>query len=186
MVRFKIHIRKIIGLQDALTDVLLLLTEHLDDALADLVVRDLDVVLGVTVILHQGKEVIVGDVKLRGTKQVSLCVQEGEGGSGVGRWGRATHKLVLLAADVGDIHVVGGGRQILELLASEDIDGDDVDLGVTVLAGLGGRHVDNLAGAALNDDVTVLTQSRALHGVGGGRASIGGLEGDVVLFISLV
>ena len=78
---------------------------------------------------------------------------------------------------------MGGGRQILELLASEDIDGDDVDLGVTVLASLGGRHVDDLARTALDNDVTVLTQSRALHGVGGGGAGIGGLEGDIVLFI---
>lgn len=80
---------------------------------------------------------------------------------------------------------MGGGREILKLLASEDIDGDKVDLGVTVLSSLGGGHVDDLAGTALDDDVTVLTQSRALHGVGGGRASIGGVEGDVVLYIRL-
>lgn len=52
---------KIAGL---LTDVLLLLTEKLDDTLANLALGELDIVLGVTVILHQGKEVIVGDVKL--------------------------------------------------------------------------------------------------------------------------
>lgn len=54
---------KIAGL---LTDVLLILTEKLDDTLANLAVGELDIVLGVTVILHQGKEVIVGDVKLEG------------------------------------------------------------------------------------------------------------------------
>ena len=68
------------------------------------------------------------------------------------------------------------------------IDGDQVDLGVTVLAGLGGRHVDDLARAAwggewvcvvvtrrtrtesetltLDDDVAVLAKGRALHGEG--------------------
>lgn len=76
---------------------------------------------------------------------------------------------------------MGGGRQILELLAGEDIDGDQVDLGVTVLAGLGGGHVDDLAGAALDHDVTVLAQSRALHGVGRRRTSVGGLEGVLML-----
>lgn len=81
---------------------------------------------------------------------------------------------------------MGGGGQILKLLASEDIDGDDVDLGVTVLAGLGGGHLDDLAGTTLNDDVTVLPQSRALHGVGGRRAGIGRLEGNVVLYMVLV
>jgi len=100
--------------------------------------------------------------------------------------GQVTHKLVLLTGDVGDVHVVGGGGQILELLAGEDIDGDNVDLGVTVLAGLGGGHVNNLAGTALDNDVTVLAQSRALHGVGGRGAGIGGLEGNVVLFFHRV
>ena len=94
---------------------------------------------------------------------------------------REAHKLVLLAEDDGDVHVVGGGGEILELLAGEDIDGDHVDLGVTVLAGLGGGHLPDLAGAALDNDVTVLAQSRALHGEGGRGAGIGGLEGDIVL-----
>jgi hypothetical protein len=92
-----------------------------------------------------------------------------------------THELVLATGDVGDIHVVGGGRQIFELLAGEDVNGDQVDLGVTVLAGLGGRHVDNLAGTALDDDVAVLSQGRTLHGVGGGGTGIGGLEGVLLV-----
>ena len=76
---------------------------------------------------------------------------------------------------------MGGGRQILELLAGEDVNGDQVDLGVTVLAGLGGRHVDDLAGTALDDDVAVLSQGRTLHGVGGGGTGIGGLEGVLLV-----
>lgn len=76
---------------------------------------------------------------------------------------------------------MGGGREILELLAGEDVDGNQVDLGVTVLSSLGGRHVDNLARAALDDDVTVLAQSRALHGEGQRRAGVGGLEGVIML-----
>lgn len=88
-----------------------------------------------------------------------------------------THQLVLLAGDVGDVHVVGGRRQIFQLLASEDINGDNVDLGVTVLASLGGGHFDNLAGTALDDNVTVLSQSGALHGESHGRTGVRGLEG---------
>ena len=79
---------------------------------------------------------------------------------------------------------MGGGAEILELLASEDVDGDQVDLGVTVLAGLGGRHVDDLARTVLDHDVATLTQSRALHGVGGGRTSIDGVEGVLMLLYS--
>lgn len=93
----------------------------------------------------------------------------------------ATYELELLAGDVGDVHVVGGGRKILKLLAGEDVDGDQVNLGVAVLASLGGRHVDDLAGAALDDDVTVLAQSRALHGEGERRTGVGGLEGHLML-----
>lgn len=95
-----------------------------------------------------------------------------------------THQLVLLAGDVGDIHVVGGGRQILQLLAGEDVNGDHVHLGVTVLARLGGGHVDDLAGTALDHNVTVLAQSRALHGVGGGRTGIRRLEGNIMLEVA--
>lgn len=91
------------------------------------------------------------------------------------------YKLVLAARDVGDVHVVGRGAKILKLLASEDVEGDKVDLGVTVLASLGSRHIDDLARAALDDDVTVLAQSRALHGEGRGRAGVGGLEGVIML-----
>ena len=92
-----------------------------------------------------------------------------------------THELVLATGDVGDVHVVSGGRQIFELLAGEDVNGDKMDLGVTVLAGLRGGHVDNLAGAALDDDVTVLPQSRALHGKGGRGTGIGGLESVLLM-----
>lgn len=51
-----------------------------------------------------------------------------------------------------------------------------MDLGVTVLAGLGGGHLHDLAGTALQHDETVLTQGRALLGEGRGRARLGGIE----------
>lgn len=92
-----------------------------------------------------------------------------------------TYKLVLATRDVGDVHVVGGGGEILELLASEDVNSNEMDLGVTVLASLGGGHVDDLAGAVLDHDETVLAQSRALHGEGGGGTGIGGVELELVL-----
>lgn len=93
-----------------------------------------------------------------------------------------THQLVFLAGDVGDVHVVGGRRQIFVLLASEDVESDNVNFGVTVLASLGGGHVNDLARTVLDDNVTVLAQSRALHGEGGRRASVGGVESDIVLY----
>lgn len=76
---------------------------------------------------------------------------------------------------------MGGGRQIFQLLAGEDVDGDQVNLRVTVLASLGGRHFDDLARTALDDDVAVLPQSRALHGEGSRGAGVGGLEGVLML-----
>ena len=65
-----------------------------------------------------------------------------------------TYKLVLAAGDVGDVHVVGRGAEIFELLAGEDVDSDKVDLGVAVLASLGGGHVHDLARPALDDNMT--------------------------------
>lgn len=93
-----------------------------------------------------------------------------------------SYQLVLLAGDDGHIHIVGGRAQLFKLLAGKDIDGDKMDLGVTVLASLGGRHVDDLARAALDHHEAVLPQGRALHGEGGGGASVGGLEGVFMLF----
>jgi hypothetical protein len=76
---------------------------------------------------------------------------------------------------------VGRRAQLFELLASEDVNGNQVDLGVAVLARLRGGHLNNLAGAVLDDDEAVLPQGRALHGVRRGGAGIGALEGVVML-----
>jgi len=57
--------------------------------------------------------------------------------------------LEVHALDVGHVHVVGRWADIFVLLVGEDVDADHVDLGVAVLASLGGRHFDNLAGATL-------------------------------------
>lgn len=92
-----------------------------------------------------------------------------------------THELVFLTADVGDIHVVGGRAELFQLLSGEDVNGDQMDLGVTVLASLGGRHVDDLAGTVLDADEAVLPQGRALDRVGEGGTGIGAVEGVLVL-----
>lgn len=76
---------------------------------------------------------------------------------------------------------MGGGAEFFKLLASEDIDGDEMDLGVTMLASLGGGHVDNLARAVLDNNEAVLSQGRALHGESGRGACVGGLEGVLML-----
>lgn len=76
---------------------------------------------------------------------------------------------------------MGGRAEFFQLLGGEDVNGDQMDLGVTVLAGLGGGHLDDLARAVLDDDEAVLPQSRALHGVGLGGTGIGALEGVLML-----
>lgn len=96
-------------------------------------------------------------------------------------FGGNAYELVFAADNVGDIHVVGGWAQIFQLLASEDVDSNEMDLGVTVLAGLGGGHLDDLAWTALDDDEAVLSQGRTLHRVGGGGTGIGTLEGVLML-----
>ena len=92
-----------------------------------------------------------------------------------------THQLVLATRDVGDVHVVSRGRKILVLLASEDVGSNEMDLGVTVLSGLGGGHVDDLARAVLDDNMAVLSQGRTLHRKGGRGTGVGALEGDLML-----
>ena len=76
---------------------------------------------------------------------------------------------------------MGRGGEILVLLAVENVGSNQVDLGVTVLARLGGRHVHDLARTALNDNEAVLAQSRALHGEGERSAGIGRVELELML-----
>jgi len=78
---------------------------------------------------------------------------------------------------------VGGWAQFFELLAGEDINGNEMNLRMTVLASLGGGHVDDLAGTILDNDEAVLSQGRALHRESGRSASIGRLEGVLMLGI---
>ena len=80
---------------------------------------------------------------------------------------------------------MGGRAEIFQLLLGEDVDGDQMDLGVTVLSGLGGGHLDNLARAVLDDDEAVLPQGRTLHGVRLGGTGIGALEGVLMLHIQV-
>ena len=74
-----------------------------------------------------------------------------------------------------------GGAELLQLLAGEDVDSDQMDLCVTVLSRLGGRHVDDLARAVLDADEAVLPQCRALDRVGERSTGIGAIERMLVL-----
>jgi len=135
--------------------ILLLGLEELFDLLANLTLRDFDIILGGTVVRHEGQEAVISNIE----------------------------ELVFLAGNVGNLHVVGGWGKIFELLVGEDIDGDQMNLCVTVLASLGGGHFDDLAWALLDDDEAVLPQGRTLHRVGGGGTSVGALKGVLMLGI---
>jgi len=58
------------------------------------------------------------------------------------------------AVDNGDSGTVGGGDHIFVLLASENVGGSKVALGVTVLSSLGDGNVKDLAGLSLNHHVS--------------------------------
>jgi len=77
-----------------------------------------------------------------------------------------TQKLVFSAGHVRHVHVVGGRTNIFEFFSGKDIDGDEMDFSMSMFTRLGGGHVNDFAGPALDHDVTVLPESRALHGVG--------------------
>ena len=58
---------------------------------------------------------------------------------------------------------MSGRAKVFQLFASEDVDSDKVDFGMTVLASLRSAHFDDLARPALDDDEAVLTEGRTLH-----------------------
>lgn len=47
-----------------------------------------------------------------------------------------THKLIFLADDVRNVHVMSRWTEIFQFLASEDVDSNKVNLGVSVLPSL--------------------------------------------------
>ena len=92
-------------------------------------------------------------------------------------------QLVLTTSHVRHVHVVRRWRNVFVLAASEDVNGNQVNLCVSVLAGLRGRHVDDLARTALDHNVTVLAESRALLRVGNRSSGVSGLEVDVLSLV---
>ena len=87
---------------------------------------------------------------------------------------------VLNLLDEGGGEGVRSGRDFFVLLAGEDVNGGDVGLGVTVLAGLGGGDVDDAAREALDADVVTLLEVTSGGGEGVGGTGINVFEGFVV------
>lgn len=96
-----------------------------------------------------------------------------------------TYQLVLSSGHVGDIHVVGGRAKVFILLVGKNIKSNKMHLCVTVLASLGSRHVNDLAGAVLDNNKAVFAESRALHGVSQRRAGVDGIECDIMLKVQV-
>lgn len=96
----------------------------------------------------------------------------------------STHQLVFLSAHVRDVHIVGRRAKFFEFSVVEDVDRNQMNLGVTVLSGLGCRHFDDLAGTTFDDHEAALPQGRALHRISRRRASVGRLEGMLMLRVT--
>lgn len=92
-----------------------------------------------------------------------------------------THELILPAGNVGNVHVMGRRAEIFQLLSSEDVDRNKMNLGVPVFPSLRGRHLHDLAGAALDHNESVLPQSGALHRISGRGARVDTLKGVLML-----
>jgi len=144
------------GLEDGALNILLVIDGTLNIG-ANLAIGQTKILARLTAVVHQRKESIID-----------------------------SNELVVGTLDVGHVHVVSGGADILELLAGEQIDGDEMDFGVTVLARLRCGHLDDLAGAALDHDVAALPEGRALHGEGLGGAGISRLEVKLIRHLDVV
>lgn len=76
---------------------------------------------------------------------------------------------------------MGGRAKIFQFLPGKNIDCNEMDFGMPVLASLGGTHFHDFAGAAFNHNKAILPQGRALHGIGCRSASIGAIESVFML-----
>lgn len=136
---------------------------------------------------HDGAQQLLAGVELGLERRAHLAVGHLEVLAQLARIGHEREvtvvgdvgQLVLLALHRGHVHVVRGRADVLVLAARENVDADEVHLGVAVLARLRRGHLDHLAGPALEHDEGVLAQRRALLGVGGRRPGVTALEGVV-------
>ena len=87
----------------------------------------------------------------------------------------------ILTAPMRNVGFIADHKGNVRFAYGEDVNGNEMDLGVAVFAGLRGRHFDDLAGAVLDADETVLPQGGTLHGVGGRGTGIGALKGVLML-----
>lgn len=76
---------------------------------------------------------------------------------------------------------MGGWGKIFQLLPGEDVFSGKMNLGVPMLSGLGGRHVDDLARTVLDENVSTLPQGRALRGEAQSGTRIGRVDGVILL-----
>merc|ERR1712224_27693 len=105
-------------------DELLLLVNHVFDTSTDLVIRAFEIILSAAVVQHEGAKALVVD----GEKLIICSVHDRRG------------------------HIVAGRTDVLLLRVGEYVKSNHMHLSVSVLARLGGRGLNHLAGAVL--DVT--------------------------------
>merc|ERR1719369_344201 len=77
-------------------------------------------------------------------------------------------QLVFGTLDNWTFHVVCRWANIFVLLTIEDIKGDQMNFGVSVLSGFGSGHIDDLACLSLDHNELIFTKGRALLWVGKG------------------
>lgn len=94
-----------------------------------LVIGQLQIGLDFTLVVHHGNEALIQIHELRNTEQTE---------------NKQSSYGKVLAGNLRYIHVVSGWANILVLLAVEDLYAHQVNFGMTVLSGLGGRHIHDL------------------------------------------
>jgi len=75
-----------------------------------------------------------------------------------------------------DVDGVGGWAELLTGVTGEDIVGEELALGMSVLSGLGDGNILDLAGLALDHDVSTLADRTGLNGDGHGGTGISGVN----------
>lgn len=95
-----------------------------------------------------------------------------------------SEKGIFLAHNMGNILVVGGWAKIFQLLLGENVFSSDMNLRVSMLSGLGSGHIDDLARTIVDEDVTSLSQGRALNRIGQRCTSISRVDG-IIMIISV-
>lgn len=122
------------------------------DNITNVTLRNRNIILSITIRIRQQKVVIIIISSILKSKFISII------SSSQGAYKRKTNQLIFISGNIWNIDFMGARNNFLIFFTRENIDANEMNLGMSVFAGVGCRHVDNFAGTVFHHHIAVLSQ----------------------------